>query len=226
MRAALRPKLVAVCSLGIAGSIAGTLRRLGGRIRSRAPTFGGRNRKADRSPRVLWIATRSGGGQSNSRSRQARGREGRLPKKSKRSLIHSVWRKFTSMPRVVSKSKEGPVKKQLMQQGWRAFLVKVHNEAGINPELVVESPNALPVYQKGKGARQKPMTDDQLVTSSDLPNRWLDVSMLNRQPMKRRLSGLEVEYRVVMLFSRDAGKREASLAFNIGAGHSRHRISQ
>ncbi len=28
------------------------------------------------------------------------------------------------------KVKEGPVPKQLMQQGWRAFLVKVHNEAG------------------------------------------------------------------------------------------------
>lgn len=116
------------------------------------------------------------------------------------------------------KVKEGPVKKQLMQQGWRAFLVKVHNEAGINPELVVESPNALPVYQKGKGARQKPMTDDQLVTSSEVPNRWLDVSMLNRQPLKRKLSGLQVEYRVLMLFSRDAGKREGSLAFNIGQG--------
>ena len=28
---------------------------------------------------------------------------------------------------------EGPVRKELIQQGWRAFLVKVHNEAGINP---------------------------------------------------------------------------------------------
>jgi hypothetical protein len=116
------------------------------------------------------------------------------------------------------KVKEGPVKKELMQQGWRAFLVKVHNEAGINPELVVESPNALPVYEKGKGTRQKPRTDQQLVNPSDVSNRWLDVSMLNREPMKRRLSGLAVEYRVVMLYSRDQGKREASLAFNIGQG--------
>ena len=35
---------------------------------------------------------------------------------------------------------EGPVKKELMQQGWRAFLIKVHNEAGINPVLIAESP--------------------------------------------------------------------------------------
>ncbi len=116
------------------------------------------------------------------------------------------------------KVKEGPVEKELMQQGWRALLVKVHNEAGINPELVVQSPNALPMYQKGKGPRQKPMSDEQLVRPSDVSDRWLDMSMLNRQPMKQRLSGLKVEYRVVMLFSRDSGKREASLAFNIGQG--------
>ncbi len=116
------------------------------------------------------------------------------------------------------KVKEGPVEKELMQQGWRAFLVKVHNEAGVNPELVVQSPNALPVYQKGRGARQKPMTDEQLVDPSDVDDRWLDVTMLQREPMTKRLSGLALEYRVVMLFSRDQGKREASLAFNIGQG--------
>ncbi len=113
---------------------------------------------------------------------------------------------------------EGPVAKQLMQQGWRSFLVKVHNQAGINPELKVESPNAAPVYQKGKGARQKPRTDEQLVDPSAVSNRWLDVSLLKREPLKAQLSGLEVEYRVVLIYSRDAGKREASLAFNIGAG--------
>src|SRR5690606_41728770 len=30
---------------------------------------------------------------------------------------------------------EGPAKKELIQQGWRTFLVKVHNEAGITPKL-------------------------------------------------------------------------------------------
>lgn len=116
------------------------------------------------------------------------------------------------------KVSEGPVAKQLMQQGWRSYLVKVHNEAGINPELKIESPNAAPVYQKGRGARQKPRTDENLVNPADVPNRWLDVAMLNREPMKKRLTGLALEYRVVLLYSRDAGKREGSLAFNIGAG--------
>ncbi|MCP4788161.1 MAG: CehA/McbA family metallohydrolase [Fuerstiella sp.] len=116
------------------------------------------------------------------------------------------------------KVKEGPVAKKLMQQGWRTFLVKVHNEAGVNPELRVESPNAAPVYQRGKGTRQQPRTDEELVNPADVPNRWLDVSLLKREPLKARLSGLVVEYRVLLMFSRDVGKREASLAFNIGQG--------
>ena len=113
---------------------------------------------------------------------------------------------------------EGPAKKELMQHGWRAFLVKVHNQGGTNPELVVDSPNSAPVYQLGKGARQRPRTDESLVNPDQIGDRWLDLSMLNRAPMKRRLSGLELEYRVVLLQSRDRGKREASLSFHIGQG--------
>ncbi len=116
------------------------------------------------------------------------------------------------------KVKEGPVKKELLQESFRAFLVKVHNEAGINPELVVESPNSAPVYQRGKGARQQPRSDEQLVDPDEVSNRWLDVSLMRREPMKPKLSGLAVEYKIILLNSRDAGKREASLAFNIGQG--------
>ncbi|MGV3483545.1 MAG: CehA/McbA family metallohydrolase [Planctomycetaceae bacterium] len=112
----------------------------------------------------------------------------------------------------------GEGEKKLLEQGWRAMLVKVHNEAGINPELVVDSPNALPVYEKGRGARERPRTEQSLVDASEVPDRWLDVSMLDRPPMTPRLSGLPLEYRIVMLFARDAGKREAQLSFNIGQG--------
>ncbi|MFO0975911.1 MAG: CehA/McbA family metallohydrolase [Planctomycetaceae bacterium] len=113
---------------------------------------------------------------------------------------------------------EGPCQKELMQQGWTAHLVKVHNEAGINPELILESPNALPVYQQGKGAREEPRKKEKLVNPEDVPDRFLDMTMLVREPLKKTLSGLLVEYRVVLLYSRDAGQREATLSFNIGAG--------
>ncbi|MGV2334948.1 MAG UNVERIFIED_CONTAM: hypothetical protein LVR18_12835 [Planctomycetaceae bacterium] len=77
---------------------------------------------------------------------------------------------------------EGPVAKQLLQQGWRTFLVKVHNEAGINPPLQLESPNALPVYQQGRGAREEPRRKEKLVNPEDVPDRFLDLQVLRREP--------------------------------------------
>lgn len=113
---------------------------------------------------------------------------------------------------------EGPVKKELVQQGWRAFVVKVHNEAGINPVLQAESPNSAPVYQQGKGPRQRPRTEQSLVNPDQVSDRFLEIAMLDREPLKAKLTGLPLEYAVVLLFSRDAGAREASLSFHIGAG--------
>src|SRR5216684_3932414 len=40
------------------------------------------------------------------------------------------------------KVQEGPAKAELVEQGWRTFLVKVINQAGITPVLAAESPNA------------------------------------------------------------------------------------
>ncbi len=116
------------------------------------------------------------------------------------------------------KVQEGDCPKELIQNGWRVFLVKVHNQAQVTPALRVESPNAAPLYQRGKGARERPLTDDKLVRPTDVPNRFLTLSMLDRPPLRENLSGLELEYRAVLLYCRESGKREASLSFDIGAG--------
>lgn len=116
------------------------------------------------------------------------------------------------------KVQEGRAPKELVEQGWRTFLVKVHNEAGINPVLQAESPNAAPMVMKGKGPRQRPMTDDHLVTPAQAAQRFLEVSMFNSQPLRAGLSGLALEYRIIQLYSRDAGQREAQLAFHVGQG--------
>ncbi|MBV8820708.1 MAG: hypothetical protein JO022_20270, partial [Acidobacteriaceae bacterium] len=101
------------------------------------------------------------------------------------------------------KVQEGPAKAELIQQGWRTFFVKVQNEAGITPVLAVESRNA------GRLAG----TDQDAVA-----RKFLDLQMYSKQPLKPNLSGLEVEYRILQIFSRDAGKREAKLSFNVGQG--------
>jgi hypothetical protein len=109
---------------------------------------------------------------------------------------------------------QGTAKPELVEQGWSTFLVKVHNEAGVTAQLRVESPNALPVYARSNGNPRPP----QKVTPHEVRDRWLDATMFNKPPLKATLSGLEIEYRILQLYSRDPGKREAKLSFNVGQG--------
>ena len=42
--------------------------------------------------------------------------------------------------------------------------------------------------------------------------------MLDGQPLNKTLSGLPLEYRLIELYSRDVGRREAKLVFDVGQG--------
>ncbi len=112
------------------------------------------------------------------------------------------------------KAQQGPAKPSLVQHGWRVFLVKVHNEAGVTAEAVAESPNAAPLYTRSTGSPSPKPT----VPPGDVPNRWMDVSFYKERPMNRTLSGLGLEYKLIQIYSRDAGKREAKIGFNVGQG--------
>lgn len=112
------------------------------------------------------------------------------------------------------KATAGPAAAELVQQGWRVFLVKVYNEAGVTAELKVTSPNAAPVYRQ---STSRPRGDGS-IPPADIPNRWCDARMFGDRPLARTLSGLPLEYRVVQLFSRDSGQREAKLSFDVGQG--------
>ncbi|MFN7925462.1 MAG: CehA/McbA family metallohydrolase [Bryobacteraceae bacterium] len=101
------------------------------------------------------------------------------------------------------KVQQGQARAQLVEQGWRAFLVKVHNEAGVTAVLAADSPNAGQLANTSAGA---------------VGRRWLDLAMFNKQPMRVHLSGLELEYRILQIYSKDAGKREGKLLFDVGQG--------
>jgi hypothetical protein len=113
---------------------------------------------------------------------------------------------------------QGPARAELVEQGWRSFLVKVRNEAGVTAQLRAESPNALPVFTRGAGGSSVSPRPEQKIKPSDVVNRWLELRMFNQPPLKPQLSGLELEYRIIQLYSRDAGKREAKISFNVGQG--------
>ena len=107
---------------------------------------------------------------------------------------------------------QAPLK--LLQQGHRVFLVKVHNEGGVTAALRVSSPNAAPLVKRSTGSPDPKIT----IKPHEVPDRWLDVSMLDGQPLNKTLSGLPLEYRLVELYSRDVGRREAKLMFDVGQG--------
>jgi hypothetical protein len=119
--------------------------------------------------------------------------------------------------------RRGPAEATLVEKGWRSFLVKVRNEAGVTAQLRAASPNALPVYARGRDPRipggfSTDPLPKQRITPRQLADRWLELSMFDKQPLEPRLSGLTLEYRIVQLYSRDRGRREAQLGFNVGQG--------
>ena len=112
------------------------------------------------------------------------------------------------------KAEIGAAPANLVQHGWQIFLVKVHNEAGVTAKLRCHSPNAARLHEEASGDHDPPIT----IGPADVVQRWLDVEMFGKKPLNKRLSGLKLEYRIVELYSRDAGRREALLGFDAGQG--------
>ncbi len=106
-------------------------------------------------------------------------------------------------PEMRVKVAAGPAKPELVEQGWRLFLVKVQNEAGATAVLHATSPHAQRLFN---------------APAADVPARWLELQMADAQPLRPALSGLELEYRIIQLYSRDAGQREAKFSFDVGQG--------
>lgn len=94
----------------------------------------------------------------------------------------------------------GPAAAELLEQGWRTFLIKVINRHGRIGRLFVESPNARPLPHAPPG---------------EVESRWMQITSFEGQPMRANLSGLALEYRIVQVYSRDAGRKSALLEFNV-----------
>lgn len=93
------------------------------------------------------------------------------------------------------------------ENGWRAMLVKVINDAGVQSQLRVDSPSA------------RPLPHGPL---DDVPNRWMQLSPFDGRPLDSRLSGLGLEYRIVLVSSIKTGTRRARLEFNAGVAGAKN----
>ncbi len=119
-------------------------------------------------------------------------------------------------PEMRVKVLQGPAERVLMQHGWKSFLVKVHNEAGTRAELVPASINADPLLHRSSGAPEP--KESNLLTPGQVAQRFLEIKMYHRRPMNALLSGLQLEYAIIDIYTKDVGQREAKLGFNIGQG--------
>ncbi len=111
---------------------------------------------------------------------------------------------------------QGNAQPLLMQEGWTSFLIKVHNEAHISAELVPESPNARPVLHRSTSAHR--MKPENAIAPGEIDNQFVEMAIYQGRPLKKNLSGLSVEYFILQIYTRDQGKREIQLGFNVGQG--------
>ena len=77
----------------------------------------------------------------------------------------------------------------------------------------VSSPNAAPIVES---YRVKPGPEQ--ITQSGIRDRWTQLSFFRKPPLQERLSGLEIEYLILEVFSRDSGPLAAVLGFDVGQG--------
>jgi hypothetical protein len=112
------------------------------------------------------------------------------------------------------KVEQGPAKPELVEGGTRLFLVKITNHGNVTAPLNVDSPNSGRVYIPSNG-NPRPAIE---LTPRDSAERWADISLYQRPPMRKRLSGLALEYQILEVYSRDRGQRSAKISFNVGQG--------
>ncbi len=137
------------------------------------------------------------------------------------SLDRAVLAVVTISPEERVSVKRGPATATIQQQGYRPALVKVINHSTSTSRLQISSPQAGPVYAGAsdfsmRRQQQTELTENQNDDQSN--ERFLAVELYDSPPMTERLSGLEVEYAIVLLASSEAGKREGVLHFDIGDG--------
>jgi hypothetical protein len=116
----------------------------------------------------------------------------------------------------------GRAEAKLQQGGYTPVLLKVVNEGAITKRLKIVSPQAGPVYA---GAAQGSLERQQQTELGENPNtagdkeRFLGVEMFAAPPLSDKLSGLEVEYMLALIYCHESGKREATIGFDVEQGN-------
>ena len=124
-------------------------------------------------------------------------------------------------PEARVKLARGPATADIQQAGYTPVLVKVVNESGSTGRLHIGSPQSGPVYAgmselSGNRMQQQHLRQNENVERRT--DRFLDLEVFTAAPMTAMLSGLQVEYAIALVYSSEAGRREATITFDLGQG--------
>jgi hypothetical protein len=113
----------------------------------------------------------------------------------------------------------GDAQAELVEHGWRTFLVKVTNQAADTAVLRITSRQAGPMGRPS-GNDTEGVEDFTIgaVDPVEARERWIALNNWTKQPLQAALSGLAIEYRIVQIYSSDRGQREATLVAVAGPG--------
>lgn len=115
------------------------------------------------------------------------------------------------------KAIRGPARAVLMQNGWKTFLVKVNNQAGVTARLEVTSPNAAPLmHMSHKSSNTPHVMPGEEIPVGQIAQRFLELGFYTSPPLSANLSGLGLEYVVLQIFTKNKGEQEAIINFHIG----------
>ncbi len=116
----------------------------------------------------------------------------------------------------------GPAPAVIQQGGYTPVLVKIINESTITKRLKIVSPQSGPVYAGVAALSLQRQQQAELGANPNKENdreRFLGVEMFTAPPMTEKLSGLEVEYAIGLIYCHEAGKREVTIGFDVEQGN-------
>jgi len=115
----------------------------------------------------------------------------------------------------------GPGSAEIQQAGYTPLVVKVVNPTAVTTSLRVTSPQAGPVYAGVAELSMKRQDQQRLrenENSKGDPDRFLDLEFVGTAPMAPALSGLGVEYAILLVYCAVSGRHTADIEVDGAAG--------
>jgi hypothetical protein len=113
---------------------------------------------------------------------------------------------------------KGPAPIQLQQAGYVPVVLKILNASGATSKLGIHSANSGALYAGVAEFSMKRQAQEQLREQENVDgrtDRFLQLEMFQSSPMAARLSGLEVEYAIALIYSSRADAAPANLSFSL-----------